>query len=462
MPDITPDELGRRMPVSIEAEQSVLGSVLIDPEAFSEIANIITSDDFYTEDHREIYLAMQEMFLQSRSIDVVTLIERLVERGIYEGNDQGREYIKTLAEIVPSSANVRDYAEIVHDKSLLRALITACAEINDTAYTAADKPSAILEAAEAKIFAIVQGNERRGFLHIRELLTQVYSHLQALASNPDMDKGTPTGFGDLDRILVGLGESDLVLVGARPGMGKTAFALNIAASAAQRTKKAVAIFELEMSGEQLVTRLLSSEAEIDSYELRSGQLSSDSWNRLAAAAGRLSETQILIDDTTGITVTGMKSKLRRVKNLGLVVIDYLQLMQADRRIDNRVQEVADISRNLKLLAKELHVPVITCAQLSRSPESRNDKTPVLSDLRDSGAIEQDADIVLFLYRPEYYKDGDDKKTDPNSGANAAQIIVAKNRHGSTGKVDMVWDGKYTRFYSKANLEGPDGGAPFSK
>lgn len=453
------DALGRKMPVSIEAEQSVLGSILIDPEAFPEVANIITSDCFYTEDHREIYLAMQELFLKSRSIDFVTLIQQLVERGVYKSDDEGRNYIKLLADTVPSAANVRDYAEIVHDKAMLRQLITVCGEITDSAFSGTDKTSAILENAEAKIFGILQGNERRGFTHIKDVLISVYDHLRELSVNPDADKGTPTGFSDLDKVLIGLGDSDLVLVGARPGMGKTSFAMNVATSAAMRTKKAVAVFSLEMSCDQLVMRMLSSEAMIDSYTLRTGALSPSDWTNLADAAGRLSETDIIIDDTTGMTVTGMKSKLRRVKNLGMVVIDYLQLMQADKRIDNRVQEVADISRNLKLLAKELHVPVITCAQLSRASESRPDKTPVLSDLRDSGAIEQDADIVLFLYRPEYYKDsGDEKSKDGEEIQNLAQVIVAKNRHGSTGKIDMGWFGQYTKFVSRSDIEEPPGAA----
>jgi replicative DNA helicase len=293
--------------------------------------------------------------------------------------------------------------------------------------------------AEQKIFAVAEGRENKGFTHIRDALVQVYDRLHLLAENKTEALGMPTGFSGLDRVLVGLGKSDLVLVGARPGMGKTSFAVNLATYAATTTKKSVCIFSLEMSAEQLITRVMSSEALIDSYRLRSGELNDEDWDKLAHAASRLSECEILIDDTTGITVTGMKAKLRRVKNLGMVVIDYLQLMQSDRRIDNRVQEVAEISRGLKLLAKELQVPVICCAQLSRGPESRTDKRPMLSDLRDSGAIEQDADIVLFLYRDEYYK------TEKDEPQNVAEVIVAKNRHGSTGNVKMGWFGQYTKF-----------------
>jgi replicative DNA helicase len=297
--------------------------------------------------------------------------------------------------------------------------------------------------AEQKIFAIAEGHENKNFIHIRDALVQVYDRLHMLAENKAEVLGMPTGFSGLDRVLVGLGKSDLVLVGARPGMGKTSFAMNLAANAAESSKKAVAIFSLEMSAEQLVTRIMSSEALIDSYRLRSGELTDDDWQKLAHAASRLSDCQILIDDTPGITVTGMKSKLRRVKNLGLVVIDYLQLMQGDKRNDNRVQEVGDISRGLKLLAKELNVPVVTCAQLSRGPESRTDKRPMLSDLRDSGAIEQDADIVMFLYRDEYYNE--------DAGSQSvAEVIVAKNRHGSVDKVKLGWIGQYTKFTNLMN------------
>ena len=433
----------RKLPFSLEAEQSVLGSILIDPECFNVIAGILKSEDFYIDSHVQIYLAMQDLYLQNRSIDVVTLIDTLVHRGVYD-EKTSQSYIKLIADVVPSAANVADYAQIVKDKSILRSLITASEEISESAYSAEDDVSHILGNAEQRIFAIAEGNEQKGFTHIREVLVSTYEHLHLLQTNRAETMGTPTGFGDLDKVLVGMGKSDLILIGARPGMGKTSFALNIATSVARETKKAVCVFSLEMSAEQLVSRMLSSEAMVDSHNIRSGELTDDDWTKLAHASSQLSECDIFIDDTTGIGATAMKAKLRRVKNLGLVVIDYLQLMQSDRRIDNRVQEVADISRNLKILAKELQVPLICCAQLSRSPESRTDKTPMLSDLRDSGAIEQDADVVMFLNR-DYYQ------TDP-SKQNVAEVIIAKNRHGATGQVEMGWFGQYTKFTSLAPEE----------
>ena len=426
------------MPFSLEAEQSVLGAILIDPTCMDHLAGILSAEDFMLEEHRDVFTAMQKMYLRSKTIDVVTLLDELVRDGVYD-EAGGKDYIRLISEIVPSAANVKDYAEIVRDKSMLRALISACDDITAMAYSEQEDTAHLVEMAEQKIFAVAEGRENKGFTHIRDALVQVYDRLHLLAENKTEALGMPTGFSGLDRVLVGLGKSDLVLVGARPGMGKTSFAMNLATHAAITTKKPVCIFSLEMSAEQLVSRVMSSEALIDSYRLRSGELTDDDWGKLAHAASRLSNCDILIDDTVGLTVTGMKAKLRRTKNLGLVVIDYLQLMQSDRRIDNRVNEVAEISRGLKLLAKELQVPVICCAQLSRGPESRTDKRPMLSDLRDSGAIEQDADIVLFLYRDEYYKS---EKDEPH---NIAEVIVAKNRHGSTGNVKMGWFGQYTKF-----------------
>ncbi|MBQ7940456.1 MAG: replicative DNA helicase [Clostridia bacterium] len=431
-------ELSRRMPFSLEAEQSVLGAILIDPTCMDHLAGILNAEDFMLEEHKDVFTAMQKMYLRSKTIDVVTLLDELVHDGVYD-EAGGKDYIRLISEIVPSAANVMDYAEIVRDKSILRALIGACDDISAMAYGEQEDVAHLVEMAEQKIFAVAEGRENKGFTHIRDALVQVYDRLHLLAENKAEALGMPTGFSGLDRVLVGLGKSDLVLVGARPGMGKTSFAVNLATYAATTTKKSVCIFSLEMSAEQLITRVMSSEALIDSYRLRSGELTDEDWGKLAHAASRLSDCEILIDDTTGITVTGMKAKLRRVKNLGMVVIDYLQLMQSDRRIDNRVQEVAEISRGLKLLAKELQVPVICCAQLSRGPESRTDKRPMLSDLRDSGAIEQDAEIVLFLYRDEYYK------TEKDEPQNIAEVIVAKNRHGSTGNVKMGWFGQYTKF-----------------
>ena len=436
-------ELSRRMPFSLEAEQSVLGAVLIQPSSMDKLAGILTAEDFQLEEHQELFRTMQGMYLRSRDIDIVTLLDELVKNGVYD-EAGGKDYIRLISEVVPSAANVMDYAQIVRDKSILRALIGASEEIAEAAYSEQDDVPHLVEMAEQKIFAVAEGHENKNFIHIRDALVQVYDRLHLISENKAEALGMPTGFSGLDRVLVGLGKTDLVLVGARPGMGKTSFAMNLATYAAENTKKAVCIFSLEMSAEQLVTRVLSSEALIDSYRLRAGELTDEDWNKLAHAASHLSECQLLIDDTTGITVTGMKAKLRRVRNLGMVVIDYLQLMQSDRRIDNRVQEVAEISRGLKLLAKELEVPVICCAQLSRGPESRTDKRPMLSDLRDSGAIEQDADIVLFLYRDEYYK------TEEKEPQNTAEVIVAKNRHGSTGNVKMGWFGQYTKFTTLAD------------
>ncbi len=442
------NELIKKLPFSLEAEQSVLGSILIDPECFSEIASILKSEDFYLDSHSQIYLAMQDLFLQNRTIDVVTLIDSLVKRGLYESNDDGKKYIKLIAEIVPSAANVKDYAKIVKEKNILRRLINVCGEISESAYSEQNDVAHLLDNAEQKIFSIAETNETKGFTHIREALIANYEHLKLLKTDKASVTGQPTGFSGLDKVLVGMGAGDLILVGARPGMGKTSFTMNVATKVAQSSKKTVCVFSLEMSAEQLVSRMLSSEALIDSYAIRSGNLSNDDWEKLARASSMLSECEILIDDTSGITVTGMKAKLRRVKNLGLVVIDYLQLMQSDKRIDNRVQEIGDISRNLKLLAKDLKVPIITCAQLSRGPESRTDKRPMLSDLRDSGAIEQDADVVMFLYRDEYYDTADKK----DGVQNVAEVIVAKNRHGSTSNVKMGWFGQFTKFTSLSDIE----------
>jgi len=434
-------ELDRRLPFSLEAEQSLLGSVLIDPRCMDEIAAIVSADDFYMPEHREIWLAMQAMYMKSKSIDVVTLIDELTKSGTYT-EAGGREYLKLVAETVPAAVNAKDYAKIVRDRAILRQLIEAGEDIAEAGYAGDDEAEALVEYAEGKIYRIAEGREDKNFIHIRDALLQVYDRLQTLAANPEALRGTPTGFTALDNVIVGMGKADLVLIGARPGMGKTAFAMNIAVEAAFKTSKTVCVFNLEMSAEQLANRMLSSEAQIDSFKLRSGDLHDEDWNAIAHAASRLSEAEILIDDTPGITVTGMKSKLRRVKNLGLVVVDYLQLMQGEKHQDNRVQEVADISRGLKLMAKELEVPVICCAQLSRGPENRPDKRPMLSDLRDSGAIEQDADIVMFLYRDEYYKE-------ETVDQSVAEVIIAKNRHGSLDRVKLGWIGRFTKFTNLA-------------
>ncbi len=441
--ELSSNELIKKMPFSLEAEQSVLGSILINPECFTEIANEIKSSDFYLEAHTEIYLAMQDLFLQNRTIDVVTLIDSLVHRGVYDNIEDSKKYIKLIAEVVPSASNVKDYAKIVRDKRVLRQLIETCAGITDQAYSEQDDVQSLLDSAEQQIFDIAERSQTKGFTHIKDALLANYEHLKLLKSDPDAASGQPTGFSGLDKVLVGMGAGDLILVGARPGMGKTSFAMNIATKVAHSSKKTVCVFSLEMSAEQLVSRMLSSEALVDSYAIRSGDLSNEDWEKLARASSVLSECEILIDDTAGISAAGMRAKLRRVKNLGLIVIDYLQLMQSDntKKNDSRVNDVADISRNLKLMAKDLKVPIICCAQLSRGPESRTDKRPMLSDLRDSGAIEQDADVVMFLYRNEYYDTAEKNEEIQNT----AEIIVAKNRHGSTQNVKMGWFGKFTKF-----------------
>lgn len=438
MADIyTSEESMRKVPFSLEAEQSVLGTIILDPDKIRDVANTLSADDFYLEQHRVIYEAMRELFISSSTIDVITLVDELVKSGTYD-DAGGKNYISLIAQSVPSISNLADYMKIIREKALLRRLIEASEQISRMAYDAEGDTASILDRSEQLIFDIADKNETKGFSHIKDVILANYKHLDELIKNGDAALGTPTYFTDIDKLLVGMGKSDLILVGARPGMGKTSFCLNIASQVALKTKKTVAVFSLEMSCEQLVSRMLSSEALIDSYKMRKGDLNEDDWVKLARASDVLSQADILIDDTSGITVTGMKAKLRRVKNLGLVVIDYLQLMQSDRRNDNRVQEVAEISRALKLMAKDLEVPVITCAQLSRGPESRTDKTPMLSDLRDSGAIEQDADTVMFLYRDDYYKN------DPEN-QNIAECIIAKNRHGSTGKVKLGWFGQYTKF-----------------
>ena len=434
------------------AEQSLLGSVLIDPESFNKIADIVSADDFYISEHAQIYHAMRDLYVANNEIDIVTLINRLVERGIYDKSG-GEDYIRTIGEIVPNAMNVSDYARIVKEKSLLRKLIEVCGDISDSAYSEQDAVEHIIGSAEQKIFDIAQKRETKNFTHIKDALMQVYDHLHLLNTDKEATKGVSTGFTGVDHVLAGMGKSDLIIVGARPGMGKTSFVLNIGTNVAKSTGKAVCIFSLEMSAEQLVTRVVSSEAMIDSHKLRTGELSPEDWDAMAHTAGELSKCNILIDDTAGITVTGMKAKLRRVENLGLVVIDYLQLMQSDRKVDNRAQEVGEISRAMKIMAKELNVPVICCAQLNRAADSRQSKRPMLSELRDSGSIEQDADVVIFLYRDEYYKDAEGKDSVPSeSEQNTAEVIVAKNRHGSTETVKVGWTGRYTRFRELASEE----------
>jgi len=432
----------RQMPHSTEAEMSVLGAVLIDGRRITDIIGLVKSEDFYIADNAEIFEAMLGLWSAGEDIDLVSLIEQLRRRGTYD-RIGGRAYMAQLIDTVPTAGNIVGYANIVAEKASLRRLIEAAQEIEDMASSANDETRNIIDLSEQKIYSIAQGNNTRQLAPIKEVILGEYDRLHILAQDPNALNGTPTGFRDLDRYLIGLNNSDLCLIAARPGMGKTSFALNIARNVSIRFKKKVAVFSLEMSKEQLVSRMLSSEAKIDNYKLRTGELNDEDWVRLAEAAGTLSSSEIYIDDTSGLNVLEIKAKCRRMKDLGLVVIDYLQLMQSSRRSDNRVQEVSEISRGLKIMAKELNVPVICLSQLSRGPESRTDKRPMLSDLRESGAIEQDADEVLFLYREDYYNPDTEKR-------NIAECIIAKNRHGSSGKIELQWFGQYTIFTTQEN------------
>ena len=420
------NDIAKKMPFSMIAEQALLGSVLIDPESIRNIADTVSDSDFYVTEHQQIFAAMLRLFSTSSQIDVITLIDDLVRDGVYDKSG-GENYIRMLIDSVPSALNIRDYAKIVKEKSLLRRLVEAGEDIAERAYSEQDSVGDLLDYAGNKIYSIAQGRDDRNFITIDKVLMQVYEHLHQLQTDPEASQGTKTGFSDLDNVLAGMGNSDLILVGGRPGMGKTSFAMNIATNVALKTHKKVAIFSLEMSAEQLATRMLASEALVSSYALRTGNISDDDWTRLAGAVDRLSGSRILIDDTPGISVTGMKAKLRREGDIGLVIIDYLQLMQGEKH----------------------NVPIICCAQLSRGPEGRQDKKPMLSDLRDSGSIEQDADTVLFVYRDEYYKTSEDAGPDKNS-IDIVECIVAKNRHGSTGSVKLSWSGTYTLFRSIEN------------
>ena len=440
-----------KMPISIEAEQAFLGSIIRKPEAFDSVGGMLTAEDFYLDEHKHIYISLTKMYTESRTIDPVTLANALVESG-YRDQAGGIQYILLLAESVPSAANVKDYAKIVKDKSTLRRLINACDEINHDAYEEALPVRTIIDSAEQKIFDISNNNDTKELRHISDILHTVYEELEMSTEQRNEKKGTKTGFSGLDEKLIEMGKGDFIIVGARPGMGKTSFALNIATNVAKKTKKSVAIFSLEMSCEQLVTRVISSEAMVDSQSLRSGVLSTEDWENIAGVIAELSGCDIYVDDTSQIGVTEMRSKLRRVQNLGLVVIDYIGLMQSSTNVDNRAQQVGEISRNLKIMAKDFGVPIVCCAQLNRGTEARGvtNKRPTLADLRDSGSIEQDADIVMFLYRDTYYKDigaTTEKESDAplEDTANTAEVIIAKNRHGSVGNVKMGWIGQFTKF-----------------
>lgn len=439
----------RQMPVSTEAEQALLGALIVNPDAFNIVGGMIGQDDFYITEHKHIYAALVKMFAESKTIDTVTLVNALIEQGDRD-EASGIQYVTTLADAVPAVENIKDYARIVKEKSLLRKLIGVCDEINTQAYDESSPVRSIIDNAEQKIFDLSHGNDNKEFRHIRDVLQNVYHEFEVLSEAKGAVGGAKTGFSGVDKMLIQMGRGDLVIVGARPGMGKTSFALNIATNFAKASGKAVAIFSLEMSAEQLVTRIISSEALVDSYNLRTGQLKNEDWDNIADVISQLSGTEIYIDDTSAITTTEMKAKLRRIKNLGMVVVDYIGLMQSTSNTDNRAQQVGEISRNLKIMAKDFGVPIVCCAQLNRGTESRPGagKRPTLADLRDSGSIEQDADIVMFLYRDEYYKDiGGQQENDAEAAdsANTAEVIIAKNRHGSVGNVKMGWIGQFTKF-----------------
>ena len=426
------------LPYSIEAEQSVLGALILEPSKMSDVMKYLSVDSFYRQQHKEIYSALVEMYTTAVPIDVITVIEIIKSKNIFATQEDARIYISELAQLLPTVSHVETYAQVVREKYYLRTLIKTAQDIIETSSDPSANAGNVLDIAEQKIFDIRQGKETTGLVRISNVIYDLYEQLQKLSGEDKKDySGLSSGFSALDNITTGLNKSDLLLIAARPAMGKTSFALNIATYVAQ-SNKSVAIFSLEMSKEQLVSRILSSDAMVQGTKLRTGNLSTDEWKKLAISAQCVSKIPMYIDDTSGITVAEMKAKLRRVKDLGLVVIDYLQLMTTGRRNDNRVQEVAEITRGLKIMAKELDVPVITLSQLSRGPDSRSDHRPMLSDLRESGSIEQDADIVLFLYRDEYY--------DPNSeDKGLAECIVSKNRHGETGTVKLCWDGEFTRF-----------------
>ena len=440
---------GGRLPYSVEAEQAVLGSIIIDPKSLNEIATQMKPEYFYIPQHKEIYTALSSMYELSQTIDFISLLEKLKKDGVYD-EAGGKAYLTQLVQTVPSAANVLTYVAIIRERYYARALMGAAQNIIKDINENTMDSGKLLDSAEQRIYEIREGRDITGLTHIKQVIeSETYDRLSKL-SNPETREdyiGIPCGISTLDKMLTGLNKSDLIILGARPGMGKTSFALNIARNVAVNGGKTVCFFSLEMSREQLAQRMLSSEAGIKSEKLRTGELDADEWTRLAQAGANLSKADIYFDETSTITVPEMKAKLRRMRKVDLVIIDYLGLMKSARPIDNRVQEVSEITRNLKIMAKELRVPVIACAQLSRGTEAKGKShKPVLADLRDSGSIEQDADIVLFLYREKYYdseKDDDQDKGDPNQ----AECIVAKNRHGEIGSVDLYWDGQYTRFTS---------------
>ncbi len=428
------------LPYNLEAEQTVLGALLLDPESLSVAMNYIKPESFYVSKHRDLFAIIIRLFSLGVNADIITVINEAVKEGIFESSTAGKEYLAAVMEGVPTTKNIESYCKIVEEKYYTRSLITSAKEIIEAASAGQESAQQLLDFAEQKIYDIRKGKSVDGLVKIDEVVLEAYDEL-GRKSGPDKELyvGAKSGFADLDHVITGLSRSDLIIVAARPAMGKSVFALNLAANFARHNKDSEAvIFSLEMSKEQNVTRMLSSESLVELDYLMKGNISGDQWTKLAQGAERLSGMNIYLDDTAGITVPQMKAKLRRLKRPGLVIIDYLQLMNSSRRIENRVNEISEITRQLKLMAKELDIPVITLSQLSRAVESRTDKRPMLSDLRESGSIEQDADIVMFLYRDAYYN----KDTpDPT----IAECIVAKNRHGETGTVNLRFSGQYQLF-----------------
>ena len=432
-------------PHDLEAEHAVIGSMLTDKDAVISAIDTLSDEDFYREDNRLIYSAIMNLYNRGEPIDIITLKSELSSMGKFEAVG-GLEYLAELPEKVPTTANVDKYIKIVEEKSTLRTLIKTANELITLGYDPTQEVEELMDNAEKKIFGVMQNRAQKSYSSMKDILVDTFTELEELYNRKEHVTGVPTGFIDLDYKTAGLHGSELILVAARPAMGKSAFALNIATNAAVRAKTPVAIFSLEMSKEQMANRILCSEALVDSNKVRTGKVEDDDWTKLAEASGILSEAQIFIDDTPGISIMEIRAKCRKMKlekDIGLVVIDYLQLVQgSNKRAGSREQEIAEISRSLKILAKEINVPVIALSQLSRAPEQRPDHRPMLSDLRESGSIEQDADIVMFLYRDDYYNQDSDKK-------NVAEVILAKHRAGSTGTVELAWLGSFNKF---ANLE----------
>ncbi|OOB80018.1 MAG: replicative DNA helicase [Epulopiscium sp. Nele67-Bin002] len=428
-------------PHNVEAEQSVLGSIIMDSESIIIASEILRPSDFYRPNHQEIYNSILDLHFRNQPVDLVTIQNRLQERGVLE-QIGGISYLAELGTIVPTSAHIKHYAKIVEDKSNLRKLIKASQEISAKSYEGEETVSDIMGFAEKEIFNILQNKHTEDFSPLNQIIVTSLSKIEAANSNKGGITGVPTGFTDLDYKTAGLQPSDLILVAARPSMGKTAFALNIIQSAAVKHKKKVAVFSLEMAKDQLVNRMLCAEAMVDAQKVRTGNLDAKDWDSIARAMPRLTAADIFIDDTPGISIMEMRAKCRRLKmdkGLDLIMIDYLQLMSgSSTKSESRQQEISEISRSLKALAREMNAPVVALSQLSRACEGRADHRPMLSDLRESGAIEQDADVVMFLYRDEYYNVHTDKKS-------VGEVIIAKQRNGPTGTVELTWLGKYTKF-----------------